>query len=67
MKKHCDVCGKRHFDIRLDERIKEVTGLDVYVCLDCYAWWDDNDRYNKLLENGIIDDDMFDALVEGGV
>jgi hypothetical protein len=63
MNKCCDVCGKKHFDVRPDRTIKEKLGMEVHVCLDCSAWLSDNDRYDMLLENGIINDEMFDALV----
>ena len=63
MREHCDVCGKRHHDIRMDKRIKEITGLEVHICLDCYAWMDDEDRYDALLNEGVINDSEFIALV----
>ena len=61
--KFCDVCGGSHHDIRMDKRIKEVTGLEVHICLDCYAWLGDYHRYQMLLENEVIDDDMFYELL----
>lgn len=47
----------------VDKRLKEKFGIEVDICLDCFAWLDDNDRYDRLLENGIINDEMFNALV----
>lgn len=64
MLKHCcDCCGKSHYDIRLDKRLKEKFNIKAYVCLDCSAWMDDVGRYEMMLDNGIINDKMFDALV----
>ena len=62
MNKTCDVCGKRHHDIRMDNRIKEITGLEVHICLDCYAWLDDEDRYDALLDSGVINEETHDEL-----
>ena len=60
----CDVCGHASdYPMSKDTKLKELFGIDVDVCLDCSAWLDDNDRYDRLLENGVIDDEMFDALV----
>lgn len=60
----CDVCGKYHHDIRVDKTLKEKFNIEAKICLDCYAWFDDNDRYDALFDNGIIDDDVYAALVD---
>lgn len=51
--------------MRLDRKLKEKFDIEAYVCLDCSAWLDDCGRYDMMLENGIINDEMFDELVVG--
>lgn len=63
VKRVCDCCGKSHYNMGIDKRLKEKFGIEVDICLDCFAWLDDNDRYDRLLENGIINDEMFNALI----
>ena len=65
MKTTCDVCGKKHFDIRVDKKLEDQFGIKANVCLDCYAWLADYHRYTILLENGLINDKMFSELIKG--
>ena len=61
----CDVCGcASDFPIYGDKRLKTEFGIDVDICLDCSAWLDDYDRYERLLDNGVIDDEVYEKLIE---
>ena len=63
LKKCCDVCGKTHHSMWTDSKLKKTFGIKVDICLDCGAWLDDYDRYTRLLDNGIIDDEMYNSLI----
>jgi hypothetical protein len=64
-KRICDICGKTCFDSSIDTQLKEKYGIEINICIDCNMWFDDNDRYDILLENGIINDEMFNELITG--
>ena len=61
--KCCDVCGKNHHSMWTDSKLKKKFGIQVNICLDCGSWLDDSDRYERLLDNGIIDDKMYYSLI----
>jgi len=63
LKKCCDVCGKNHHSMWGDSKLKKKFGINVNICLDCCAWLDDNDKYTRLYDNGIIDEEQYDSLV----
>lgn len=60
----CDVCGHAsNFPMSRDERLKTEFGIDVDICLDCSAYLDDHDRYERLYNNGVIDDEVYEKLM----
>lgn len=59
----CDVCGKTsNYPMVGDCKLKEF-GIYVDVCLDCCAYLDDHDRYERLYNNGVIDDEVYEKLM----
>lgn len=60
----CDICGHASdYPMSGDKRLKEEFGIDVDICISCCGWLDDNDRYERLLDNGIIDDEVYEKLM----
>ena len=61
----CDVClSASNYPMSKDKRIKEIFGADVDVCLDCSAWLDDRQIYERLFENDIICEDTYEELIK---
>lgn len=59
----CDVCGHAsRYPMYADSRLKGF-GIDVDVCLDCCAQLNDHDRYERLYEDGIISDEIYEELM----
>lgn len=63
LKKCCDVCGKNHHSMWTDSRLKKKFGISADICLDCCAYLDYSERYERMLDNGIIDDEMYNSLI----
>ena len=58
----CDICGKSHQHLFI-EPLLLAYGVRAVTCLDCSSWLDDQQRFERLLENGLIDQDIYDALM----
>lgn len=60
----CDICGHASdFPMCTDKRLKEEFGIEVDICISCSGWLDERDRYERLLWNGIIDDEVYEKLI----
>lgn len=62
----CDICGcSSDFPMYGDLRLKKEFDINVDICISCSGWLDDRDRYERLLDNGIIDENVYVKLVYG--
>ena len=60
----CDVCGcASDYPMSKDKKLKKAFGYEVDVCLDCSAHLDDKEIYERLCDNGVIDEYMLEVLL----
>ena len=63
--KCCDVCGRSsNYPMGGDKKLRENFGIEVEICLDCGMWLSNYQIYERLCDNGVIDDDVYEALVK---
>lgn len=63
LKRCCDVCGNASEYMHVDQRLKNMFGIKADVCISCSGWLSDAERYERLCDNGIISEDIYEALV----
>jgi hypothetical protein len=60
----CDVCGhSSDYPMSKDKKLKSMFGYEVDICLDCSAHLDDQEIYERLRDNEVIDDYMLEVLL----